>query len=67
MELDAEQGLANDMFGLQLTWVKWCLLILALYMAIVSPSTLGAVFGLIDRVFLAVAGGITHFLDSAIK
>ena len=55
------------LFGLQLSTLSWFLLALAFYMAIASPSTLGLVFGLIDRVFLAVANGITHFLDSAIK
>jgi hypothetical protein len=55
------------MFGIRLTWAKWFLLLIVFYMAIVSPSTLGLVFTLIDRVFIAVANGITHFLDSAIK
>lgn len=55
------------LFGLQLGWVGWFLIVLAFYMAIASPSTLGEVAGLIDRVFLTVMGGITHFLDSAIK
>jgi hypothetical protein len=61
------KGGRTTMFGLQLTWVMWFLLLLVFYMAIVSPSTLGAVFTLIDHVFIAVANGITHFLDSAIK
>ena len=55
------------MFGLRLGVVGWLLLVLAFYMAIASPSTLVAVFGLIDRLFLTIAGGITHFLDTAIK
>lgn len=55
------------LFGLQLGWVGWFLVVLFFYMAIASPSTLGEVAGLIDRVFLAVMGGITQFLHSAIK
>jgi hypothetical protein len=55
------------LFGLQLSTLGWFLVVLAFYMAIASPSTLGLVFGLIDRVFLAVANGITHFLDTAIQ
>jgi len=55
------------LFGLQLGVVGWLLVVLAFYMAIASPSTLVAVFGLIDRLFLTIAGGITHFLDTAIK
>jgi hypothetical protein len=55
------------LFGLQLSTLGWFLVVLGFYMAIASPSTLGLVFGLIDRVFLAVANGITHFLDTAIQ
>ena len=47
--------------------VGWFLLVLAFYMTVAPPSTLGEVAGLIDRVFFTVMGGITHFLDSAIK
>jgi hypothetical protein len=68
MEPAAEQGCGPmRLFGLQLSWVGWFLILLVIYMAIVSPSTLGEVFGLIDRVFLAVMGGITQFLHHAIK
>ena len=49
------------------SWLGWFLILLVIYMAIASPSTLGEVAGLIDRVFLAVMGGITQFLHSAIK
>lgn len=55
------------LFGLQLGVVGWLLVVLFFYMAIASPSTLVAVFGLIDHLFLTVAGGITQFLDTAIK
>ena len=55
------------LFGLQLSWLGWFLILLVIYMAIASPSTLGEVAGLIDRVFVAVMGGITQFLHSAIK
>jgi hypothetical protein len=55
------------LFGLQLSTLGWFLVVLGFYMAIASPSTLGLVFGLIDRVFLAVANCITHFLDTAIQ
>ena len=57
----------KTLLQLKAPWVVWLLILLGVYMAIASPSTLGLVFGLIDRVFLAVASGITHFLDSAIK
>ena len=68
MEPVAEQGCGPmRLFGLQLSWLGWFLILLVIYMAIASPSTLGEVAGLIDRVFVAVMGGITQFLHSAIK
>jgi hypothetical protein len=49
------------------SWLGWFFLLLVFYMAIASPSTLVAIFVFIDHLFLTVAGGITHFLDSALK
>jgi hypothetical protein len=36
-------------------------------MVIASPATLVALFVFIDHLFIAVASGITHFIDSALK
>lgn len=57
----------KTLLQLKAPWLVWLLILLGIYMAIVSPSTLGLVFGLIDHVFVAVANGITHFLNTAIK
>jgi len=54
-------------FGVQLSFLGWALVVLAFYMVVASPSTLVLIFELIDHLFLTIAGGITHFLDSAIK
>jgi hypothetical protein len=55
------------LFGLQLSFLGWALVVLAFYMVVASPSTLVLIFEFIDHLFLTIAGGITHFLDSAIK
>jgi len=47
--------------------VIWLLLLLLLYMAITSPTTLGEVIGLIGHLFGTVAASLTHFLGSSIK
>ena len=54
-------------FGVQRSFLGWALVVLAFYMVVASPSTLVLIFELIDHLFLTIAGGITHFLDSAIK
>jgi uncharacterized membrane protein len=55
------------LFGLQLSFLGWALVVLAFYMVVASPSTLVLIFEFIDHLFLTIAGGITNFLDSAIK
>jgi len=47
--------------------VVWLLIVLAVYMVIASPSTFVALFVFIDHLFIAVASGFTHFIDSALK
>jgi hypothetical protein len=54
-------------FSLKAPWVVWLLILLGLYMLIASPTTLVAIFVFIDRLFLTVASGFTHFIDSALK
>src|SRR5690348_747408 len=66
MEPDAEQGWGR-MIQLRAPWFVWLLLVLGIYMAITAPATLGAVAGFIDHLFVAVAGGLTHFLNSSVK
>src|ERR1700724_3858671 len=66
MEPDAEQGWGR-MIQLRAPWFVWLLLVLGIYMAITAPATLGAVAGFIDHLFVTVAGGLTHFLNSSVK
>lgn len=54
-------------FSLRAPWLVWLLILLAVYMVIASPSTLVALFVFIDHLFVTVASGFTHFLDSALK
>ena len=54
-------------FSLRAPWVVWLLIVLAVYMVIASPSTFVALFVFIDHLFIAVASGFTHFIDSALK
>jgi hypothetical protein len=69
MEPDAEQGWAMKLIQISLKapWLVWLLILLAVYMVIASPSTLVAIFVFIDHLFLTVASGFTHFIDSALK
>jgi hypothetical protein len=68
MEPDAEQGCKlMKLFGIQISYLAWFLLLIFIYMAIVSPPTIGALASFIDHVFIAIANGFTHFLDSALK
>ncbi len=55
------------MLRIKLSYVGWFILLLVIYMAIVSPPTLGKVAHLIDHLFITIANGLTHFLDNAIK
>lgn len=57
----------KKLLGIQLSFLGWALVLLAFYMVIASPSTLVLIFEFIDHLFLTIAGGITHFLDSALK
>lgn len=54
-------------FSLRAPWLVWLLILLAVYMVIASPSTLVALFVFIDHLFVTVASGFTHFLDSVLK
>jgi hypothetical protein len=68
MEPDAEQGCGPmGRFRIQVSYVVWFFILLAIYMAVVSLPTLLAVFAFIDDVFITVAHGITLFLNSALK
>ena len=53
--------------SLKAPWYVWVLIILGIYMAIAAPATLGGIFVFIDHLFLTVAGGISHFLNSTLK
>jgi hypothetical protein len=68
MEPDAEQGCRPmGRLGIRVSYLAWFLFLIFIYMAIVSPSTIGALASFIDHVFIAIANGFTHFLDSALK
>lgn len=55
------------MFTLRAHWLVWVLILLAVYMAITAPATLGATVASIGHLFVTVAAGFTHFLASVTK
>lgn len=55
------------MLTLRAHWLVWAIILLALYMAITAPTTLGAVVSLIGHLIITLAAGITHFLAAVTK